>query len=156
LLSEYGWRKNMASAEEVYREAQERLHRTLGAFLIVKAWEIGVDCIAIKRNSLLKFLKLERMKNTRIDWLKEDLSDFFPHQWVTYSSDSGTYATLYLSRFEIPDKGKKGSMTDKKRIEKISNLGVRASIIKVPNEKDMISSMALLSNGILTPKSFGA
>lgn len=146
----------MASAEEVYRESQKRLHKTLGAFLIVKSWEIGVDCIAIQRSSLLKFLKLERMKNKRIDWLKEDLSDFFPHQWVTYSSSSGVYATLYLSRFEIPEKGKSGSMTDKKRIERITNLGLNASIIKVPKEDEIISSMALLSNGILTPKSFGA
>ena len=86
----------MASAEEVYRESQKRLHKTLGAYLIIKAWELGVDCIAIQRNSLLRFLKLERMKNIRIDWLKDDLSEFFPHQWVTYTSRTGVYATLYL------------------------------------------------------------
>ena len=144
----------MASAEEVYRESQKRLHKTLGSYLLVKAWEMGVDCIAIQRESLLKFLKLERMKNKRIDWLKTDLKDFFPYQWTTNFSSSGTYATLYLSRFEMPIKGKSDSMTDKKRMEKFTNLGLKSAIVKVAKEKEIISSMALLSNGIVTPKSF--
>ena len=38
----------MASGEEVYRESQERLHKTLSAYLIVKAWKLKVDCIVLQ------------------------------------------------------------------------------------------------------------
>ena len=48
----------MATTEDVYRESQERLHKTLGAYLLVKAWELKVDGVIIQRDSLLKFLKL--------------------------------------------------------------------------------------------------
>ena len=144
----------MASAEEVYRKSQKRLHQTLGSYLLVKAWEMVVDCIAIKRQQLLNFLQLERMKNKRIDWLKDDLTNFFPYQMTTNSSASGTYATLYLSRFPLPPEGKKGSMTDEKRVKKFCALGLKSAITTVPKEDKIISSMALLSNGIITPKGF--
>ena len=94
------------------------------------------------------------MKNTRIDWLKEDLKDFFPYSWVTYSTNSGTYASLYLSRYHYPVKAKSGSMTDKARIDVMKEQGLKVSIVKMPTEKKIISSMALLSNGISTPVDF--
>lgn len=69
----------MTIAENVYRESQARLHKILGTYLLVKAWESGTDAVAIPRYDLLAFLKLERMKNVRIDWLRSDLKEFFPY-----------------------------------------------------------------------------
>lgn len=142
----------MASAEEVYRESQKRLHKTLGAYLLVKAWSLKVDGIALQRNTLLNFLSLERMKNVRIDWLKEDISEYFPHQWVTHYSGSKTYATLYLSRFELPKKSKIGAMKDEKRIELMKEENFNCKIVETIEMKEIISSMALFANGLLAPQ----
>lgn len=144
----------MASGEEVYREAQERLHKTLGAYLIIKAWQLKVDCLVLQRETLLQFLNIERMKNARLDWLKKDLVEYFPHQWTTKFSKSGTYSTLYLSRFEIPSISKEKTMTDEKRIEIMKTYGLNSQIYKMPDLKEMVSIMALFSSGLLSPDKF--
>lgn len=146
----------MAAADEVYRESQARLHKTLGAYLLVKAWEIGVDCVVINRSSLLKFLKLERMRDIRIDWLKQDLKDFFPYQFTTVSPDTKTYATLFLSRFDFPPKCMSDQMTVNDRVDLLYLRDLKAEVVEVPEESQIITSMALLANGISTPKDFGA
>lgn len=144
----------MASGEEVYRESQERLHKTLGAYLIVKAWQLKVDCLVLQRDTLLKFLNIERMKNARLDWLKSDLVEYFPYHWTAFYSKSGTYSTLYLSRFEIPSKSTEKTLTDKKRIEIMKEYGLNCQIYQIPDLKEMVSIMALFSSGLLSPDQF--
>ena len=144
----------MASGEEVYRESQERLHKTLGAFLIVKAWQLKVDCLVLQRKTLLKFLNIERMKIARLNWLKKDLEDYFPYQFTVNYSKSGTYSTLYLSRFEIPNESTKKTMTDEKRIELMKEHGLNCQIYNMPDLNEIVSIMALFSNGLLTPNDF--
>ncbi|TAA43597.1 hypothetical protein [Corallincola spongiicola] len=146
----------MATTEEVYRESQARLHKVLGSYLLVKAWDLKVDCVAIPRSTLLKFLNLQRMKNKRIDWLKEDLKTFFPYQWTTVTTGTDTYATLYVSRFRFPAGGKSGSMTDSKRVKHFTELGLKSKVIKVPDETEIYTKMALLSNGLSDPSEFDA
>lgn len=139
----------MASSEEVYREAQVRLHRVLGAFLTMKSWKNGIDCVILERDTLLSFLDIERMRNTRIDWLKEDLKYLFKYAHTTNTSSTGTYAELYLSRLKIPSKnGVWSTMTSKQRVEKLLEVGIKAQIIELPSEKKLLTRMALISNGL--------
>ncbi|WP_368165533.1 hypothetical protein [Aeromonas sp. R6-2] len=139
----------MASAEDVYRETQARLHRVLGAYLSLLAWKEGVDCVVIERESLLSFLELERMRNARIDWLKEDLKYLFKYAHTTNYTKNGNYATLYLSRITIPNiKGLWHSMPTNVRIEKLIENNIKTKLIEIPKEKDLFIKMALISNGI--------
>lgn len=139
----------MPSAEDVYREAQARLHRVLGVYLSLIAWKEGVDCVVLKRESLLKFLELKRMRNARIDWLKEDLKYLFKDAHTTSYTNSGIYADLYLSRVSIPKiDGIWNSMQTEVRVKKLTEKGIPAKIIEIPDEKNLLSKMALISNGV--------
>jgi hypothetical protein len=139
----------MAAADAVYRETQARLHRVLGNYLAIVAWKAGIDCIILERKTLLSFLDLSKMKNVRIDWLKEDLKPLFPECHTTNTSSSGVYATLYLSRRKIPaDKGVWKAMTTAKRIEILGTNGIAAAAVEIPKEKELIKKMALALAGL--------
>lgn len=139
----------MPAADVVYRDAQARLHRLLGSYLAIVAWKSGCDCIILERDKLLPFLGLEKMKNARIDWLKEDLRSLFPICHTTTATAAGTYADLYLSRKTIPNNnGVWASMTTQKRVDILAGIGITATIIGIPGEKELVTKMALLSAGL--------
>ncbi len=57
-----------------HRSACQRQHRVLGHYIAVQAWLRGLDCIAVERQDLEKYLALERFKSERIKWLLDDLT----------------------------------------------------------------------------------
>lgn len=138
----------MASGDEIYRESQARLHRVLGAYLAILTCKKRLDCIVLERNNLLSFLKLERMKNERIDWLKTDLKYLFNYSNTTKYSKSGTYASLYLFRGSAPEKSIWKTMRTEERIIEFAKKGITAEVITIPSEKELLTDMALISNGI--------
>lgn len=139
----------MAAADAVYRETQARLHRVLGNYLSIVAWKAGIDCIILERKTLLSFLDLSKMKNVRIDWLKSDLKPLFPDCHTTNTSTSGVYATLYMSRKQVPsDKGIWKTMTTAKRIEALAAVGIAAAAVDIPKEKELVKKMALALAGL--------
>ena len=77
----------MAAPKDAYRESHRRSHRALGMFLALRAWHMGVDCVAVQRESLLRFLELQKMRDQRVDWIRDDIHDLFPHVWTTVFSD---------------------------------------------------------------------
>ena len=139
----------MASAEDIYRESQARLHRILGAYLSLEAWKNGVDCVVLERKTLLSFLSLERMKNKRIDWLKSDLETLFPYASTTYYSKTKAYASLYISRKKMPRNNAIWKpMSTKERVALFKREELAAKIINLPEEKILLSRMALICNGV--------
>lgn len=139
----------MATPKE-YREALRRNHRLLASYLAMWAWQHGVDCVACRRTQLLPFFGLERMRDQRIDWLKSDIKDLFPHSWATVDATSNVYSTLYLSRKPIPADGQNGAMSDNKRVEKFTSLGLASAIPKIPKEKDLLGILGSMVHGIGT------
>ncbi len=117
--------------EETYREAHRRSHKLLGSYLALWAWTRKVDCVVLPREQLLPFLGLEQMRNTRIEWLKDDLEKLFPHAFTT-ESGANVYATLYLSRLPIPSDAKAGKMTDEERVEVLEAAGLNPSLSRFP------------------------
>ncbi|WP_342059547.1 hypothetical protein [Aeromonas sp. OTU364] len=138
----------MAASEDVYREAQVRLHRILGSYLSMQAWKLGADSLVIQREELLNFLKLTRMKNVRVDWIKEDLKHLFKYTQTTFYLKSGNYAELYLSRKEFPKNICSDYMETKQRIEKFKEYGLILVDVHLPTEGELISKMALIMSGI--------
>ena len=138
----------MATGDEIYRLYYNRRHKILGPYLVLKAWQLGVDCVALRRLNLLKFLKLESMSRTHVGWIIDDLREFFPYQWDTVDARSNAYATLYLSRSAFPEEGKTGSMRDDERVQKFEQYGLKVAVIEIPDEEEILTSMSLLTGGL--------
>ena len=137
----------MATAD-TYREAHRRSHKLLGAYLALWAWKHGVDAVMLPREQLLPFLGLERMQNKRVDWLKNDVKSLFPEAWNTVDSKNNIYASLFLSRRAFPPAVKSGSMTDQKRVEAVNLAGLKAAIVKIPKEAEIVKLLACITHGI--------
>jgi hypothetical protein len=85
----------MAAPDQVYREFARRTHRTMAAYLAMVAWTRNLDCVAIDRREIVRFWGLsKRVENQRIDWLKGDIKQFFPHTMALWSN--------YASKFDAP------------------------------------------------------
>jgi hypothetical protein len=136
------------AAEDIYRESNKRRHKLLGAYLTLWSWMHKVDCVVFSRKTLLKFLELERMRNTRVDWMKEDLKELFPNASAMYTTSSGVYSNLYLSRFKFPAGFPWGSMRTVQRITRLKRKGLKTKEVKIPSESEMISTLAKVMQGI--------
>ena len=72
----------------------------------------GLECIVLQRRDLEHFLALERFKSTRVQWLREDLRPWFPHQEAHHKSGApSSIHSLYLSRVPMTLHLPRGSMT---------------------------------------------
>jgi len=141
----------MPSSQEVYREACKRLHRALGNYFAIRAWCSGSDCLILQRSVLEKVLQLERLKQTRMTWIKEDLKGWFPYITVLrYANES--VGCLYLSRVDI-SMHTKGSMTDTARAVILRRNGIKTLTYNakstVPEGADqMLSELNLMAAGL--------
>lgn len=104
------------------REGARRQHRSLSLFAVIQCWMRNLDGLAFQRKQLERILGLDRFKKTRVEWLQEDLKEFFPHvqtYWLTGKTNS--LGSLIVARVPIADHLPKGNMTTKARIEKMSS-----------------------------------
>ncbi len=136
------------TTEDTYRDANKRSHKLLGMYLALWAWRKDIDCVVLPRSRLLPYLGLQQMRNTRIDWLTEDVKDLFRYSWRTVTTPTEVYGTLYLSRKAIPSSAKEGSMTDDRRIELLKKAGLSAAIAAIPPEEQIVSVLALMAHGV--------
>src|SRR5271157_2480431 len=79
-----GSTSSFTQGNKAYREFFRRRHRIVATYLALQAWRHNLDCIVLDRWALERLFELERFKNSRISWLREDLEPWFPHQWVCY------------------------------------------------------------------------
>ena len=161
------------------REGARRQHRTAALFAVIQCWLRNLDGLALSRRHLERLLGLERFKGTRVDWLLEDLKDFFPHQqiyWITGKQKS--LGSLILSRLDMAGHLPTGSMTTEERIAGIGADGPKIAMFKMwpqPEEKKVLKAfeaaipffadaanyderllsayLALLAQGQISPKS---
>ncbi|GHD60414.1 hypothetical protein [Jeongeupia chitinilytica] len=124
------------------REGARRQHRTAALFAVIQCWLRDLDGLVFNRNHLERLLGLERFKTTRIEWLQEDLKEFFPHQevfWITGKENS--FHSLFISRIPLKGSLPTGTMTTEKRITGIPKGGPRISIFKMwakPNAEKIL------------------
>lgn len=121
------------------REGALRQHRTLSLFSVIQCWNRGFDGLVFTRTHLERILGLERFKRTRVEWLQEDLKDFFPYQsvyWLVGKKDS--LHSFFISRVPVEDFLPKGEMTTKKRLKGISKKGPKLDFFRIwerPNKR---------------------
>jgi hypothetical protein len=136
------------ATQKIYETACRRSHRLLAHYLVFAAWVRGVDCVALEKETLFRFLGLKgAMRNLRLRWLYEELAPMFPHQWKTVSSRTHAYHTLFLSRVPIPDGFKKGTMSCSSRIKRNASL-LRAAIVPIPDEEEIVQTLAKVAYAI--------
>jgi len=161
------------------REGARRQHRTAALFAVVQCWLRNLDGLVFSRSHLERLLGLERFKETRVDWLTEDLKEFFPYQEVyCFTGKQNSFGSLFVSRRELKPYLPSGTMSDKRRIEGIPEEGPRIAMFKmwvrpdkekvlkafeaaVPffadaanyDERLLSSYLALLAQGQISPKS---
>ena len=149
---------------DFHREACRRQHRMLGQYLAMQAWIRGLECIVLQRRDLEHFLSLERFKNTRVQWLKEDLTPWFPHQEAHYKTAApSSIHSLYLSRVPMGSHLPRGSMTVDARIQKMASSAPKTErflkdigLWRPPTEQDIVSQLAVISAGLAVPQDYAA
>lgn len=126
------------------REGARRQHRTAALFAVIQCWLRNLDGLVFSRQHLERLIGLERFKGTRVKWLREDLSEFFPYQevyWLTGKENS--LGSLYVCRRKLKPYLPTGSMRDQKRIEGIPTNGPRIAMFKMwrrPNKKKVLQA----------------
>jgi hypothetical protein len=112
------------------------------------AWKKNADCIVVNREQLLKYLYLDRYRPERHKKLCSDIHDLFPHV-IQLEYDSGTFASLFLSRRPFEDCWVGDQMPDKKRAEQMTERGLSTYVLeKLPHEKEILTQLALIAQGI--------
>ncbi|MFP8967462.1 hypothetical protein ACKC9G_12840 [Pokkaliibacter sp. CJK22405] len=61
------------------REGARRQHRGLAMFCVLYCWHHNKNAVFLRKELLLRYLGLERMKTTRYEWIIEDITDYFPY-----------------------------------------------------------------------------
>lgn len=162
------------------REGARRQHRSIALFAVIQCWLRKLDGVAFKRVDLERLLGLERFKQTRIEWLEEDLREFFPYQTTkTWANKPGwSFAAIYVSRVPIEDFLPGGNISTEERIKRMPKKGPRLGVFElwedshtknaakvfkdaVPffadsanyDERLLSSYLALLAQGQISPQS---
>ncbi|MBY0230441.1 MAG: hypothetical protein K2W96_14245 [Gemmataceae bacterium] len=140
----------MPAPDEVYREYVRRIHRTMAAYLSVLAWTRNLDCVAITRNEILRFWGIaKRVEKQRLVWLKNDIKHYFSTVKFLYHSEGSTkFGSLFLARRRFPRSAFAESMTDRKRTQLLMEQGIRASVVPLPSEAEMLAELSEFSHGL--------
>ena len=161
------------------REGARRQHRAVALLAVIQCWLRNVDGIVFSREHLERLIGLERFKGTRLEWLKEDFSEFFQyHLAVPTSRTPGSFASFYVSRRSFESKLPGGTMSDEQRVLKARDAGLRLALFEIWNvseaqkalsifqpassvdvefanydERLLVSYLALLAHGQISPRS---
>ena len=143
---------------KVYRQALRRLHRVVASYFASRAWVERVDCVVLERSVLEPLLDLERFKGARLEWIKTDMKHWFPYieeLYFCHAPKKGQISTIYLSRIPIADYMHE-NMTDKKRIARLAEEGIKAVLFDKPDEipateRDLLRQSALWAQGLSVP-----
>jgi hypothetical protein len=140
----------MASPDEVYREYVTRTHRTMAAYLSMFAWTRKLDCVALERDEIVRFWGLaKRVENQRLDWLKEDIEEYFPYvEALWFTGGTKKFGSVFLARRKFPEGAFSGSMTDKKRALALTEKGFPTAIVPLPAEVEMLTQLTGVIHGL--------
>ena len=105
---------------QIGREGARRQHRAVSLFAVIQCWLRQLDGVAFQRPHLERLLGLHRFKRARMNWLKEDFEDFFPHcKIIKRAGTINSLSSVIVSRVSLENAWPKGRMTTKQRIESI-------------------------------------
>ena len=134
-------------SQEIYTEANSRLHTILGVYLALRAWIAGAEAVVVSRESLRRALDLKNLHLSRIDQFCGDNHQFFPHHEVRQVDPGAKVVALVLSRSPLPSKWVR--QNDAPRLAStLSGAGLRAIEVDLPLEEEIVRLLALLTHGL--------
>lgn len=134
-------------SQEIYTEANSRLHTILGVYLALRAWIAGAEAVVISRESLQRTLDLKNLHASRIDQLCGDNHQFFPHHEVRQVDPGAKVVALVLARSPLPSKWVRQNDAPK-LASALSDAGVRTIEVELPLEEEIVSLLAQLTHGL--------
>ena len=63
---------------EAVREDARRQHRSLAMYCALFCWHHDKQAVYVSKDLFLQFIGLERLKDVRFEWIKEDVNPYFP------------------------------------------------------------------------------
>ena len=139
----------MAVPQQVYRSASERLHRVVANHFAMRTWSAGAVCVVLEGPIIESLLALKRLRESRVEWMREDMEPWFPHIHVICDDEKAndTIISVYLSRVDLSEY-MNGVMTDDERVVYLKNAGIETVLIPRP-EDGRYSEQTILAESIL-------
>lgn len=120
------------------REGARRQHRAVAVYASLQCWLRGLDGVVFERPPLERFLGLEKFKKTRVQWLQEDLKDYFAYQKVYWTTgkkgadgELNSLSSLWVSRIDFLKSLPRGTLTATKRLALILPDGPKMALLKI-------------------------
>ena len=166
------------------REAARREHRPLSLFTVLYCWLHDLDGVIFKKDDLLRILGLEKIiRRRRVEWLKEDMCDFFQYAQEVYVAEKtdlagqlNSFHSLWVSRRDFPNAFWADALDDKSRLASIAPGGPRIREFEMwsavndisrsgadggllqsgrgrRDERLLASYLSLLCQGLISPRS---
>lgn len=151
------------------REGARRQHRGLAMFCALYCWHHNKTAVFLRKEVLLQYLGLERMKGTRYEWIIEDVVAYFPYIFKRTASGKELIVFSRISESELLENKHKAIRFSPKilglssySLIALDEHGEKAqkiiegsmpflSEIKNLHEFAIINALSLLSSGIISP-----
>jgi len=154
---------------EVEEEYRPRLHRTVGAYLALKAWIHDFDCIVLSRNDLEKFFDIKSTPVHRMEQIKRDIKPWFQGFKSYHRENDRTYVNYlvllrreediahFSSSIELSDRSarlliKKVNSSNESKAPKTALFSEVVNEGKVPTQKEILSELVLVVAGLELPE----
>jgi len=142
-----------------HREFCRQQHRFVANYLAAVAWVNDLECIVVERRDLEALCGLERFKQERVKWFRDDVAEWFPYVHpIHFANKEYSVGTMYLSRKPIEDFIPDGTLSAERRIALTPPESPKTGLFTTllgKNRKvarnDIISMMTLLANGLKAP-----
>lgn len=138
-----------AKDDGMERELCRRQNLVLGRFLAIQAWVRGLNCIVLTSEDLRAFYQVERIRDARVAWIREDLIDWFPHLRFVYESEY-CVSSAWFSRVAVPP--------GPEQLKAVSGAylldGREAHSRQRLRERDAIAYLAQVDCGLAKPKAY--
>lgn len=133
-------------SQDIYAEANRRLHTILGIYLALRAWVAGAEAVVVSRESLKAALDLKSVPEMRVLQLCYNVREFFPHTKAIRVGHGAKVVALVLSRFPLPHNWVPGANT-RRLASNLSEAGLTTVEVELPSEEEVVKLMALLTHG---------
>jgi hypothetical protein len=147
------------------KESRERRTRILGAYIALKAWRKGFDCIVLSRTDQLNHFYMGNTPGNRTEQIAADIKLWFREHQIYHRAKSNTYVHYSFLLRKKDDKShlrqvphlsldkEPNERVVKKYIEELNSKALKTALFsdlvgKVPSDEDIISELALLSAGL--------
>ena len=129
------------------RELYRRQHKVVSLFAVIQCWVRHLDGVVFEGAELRRLLRLGRLTQPRVKWLREDLREMFPYQELCKRYD--LFHSLFASRDDLKDFVKTSDvMTTDQRLQNILKGGIKMQRFEAGRESVDRKAINAFANAI--------